>query len=145
MPEHQFKPGDRVTCNPNYVDARYHGVVWTIDRLGPVNAFLNHPAGGVGLKIARTLLTPAQNGDTTTDVALLRPLDLGAVVTVTSPAWRGSPDPHVVLKDNGDTVKLVQLGGNGNRYWPKIPRTWITEIDPAKARAAITAIAGETR
>ncbi|GAB7048393.1 hypothetical protein [Catenuloplanes indicus] len=148
MSEHQFQRGDRVICNPDHVAARYHGIVWTIDRIGPVNAFLTHPHGGVGLKVPPALLLPAPDDTDTTAAAaevVPLPLELGAVVTVASPTWRGGTDPHVVLKDNGDTLRIVRLGGAGNRYWPKIPRAWLTEVNPDRVRASVAAIARESR
>jgi hypothetical protein len=145
MPEHTFTPGDTVICDPAETPPRLHGVVYTIDRFGPVNAILSRVGGGQGLRIHPSSLLPAPTGGTTTTVSVVdlppAPLTLGAAVTVSSPSWKGGTGLHVVLADHGTTVKLVALGGNNHRYWPTVPRVWLTEVD---RDALLTAVAGLT-
>jgi hypothetical protein len=142
MPEHTFRPGDTVICNPAETPPRLHGVVYTIDRFGPVNAILSCVGGGQGLRIHPSSLLPAP-ADGTATVSVVEvppaPLTLGAAVTVSSPRWKGGSGLHIVLADYGHTAKLVELGGNDHRYWPAVPRGWLTEVD---RDALLTAVAG---
>jgi hypothetical protein len=149
MPEHTFTPGDTVICNPAETPPRLHGITYTIDRFGPVNAILSRVGGGQGLRIHPSCLLPAPTDGTYPTVSVVdlppAPLTLGAAVTVSSPSWKGGPGLHVVLADHGPTVKLVELGGNDHRYWPKVPRVWLTEVDRETLRIAVAGLAGEQR
>ncbi|GAB1690715.1 hypothetical protein [Krasilnikovia sp. M28-CT-15] len=135
-----FAVGDRVICNPDETPARYHGIVWTVESKARVNVNLRPVAGGRGLRIHPSALLPAPADGTipptATVVAHRPPLTLGAVVTVASPRWKGSTGLYVVLRDNGDTARLVLLGGDQDRYWPKVPRGWLTEVDRDAVLAA---------
>lgn len=148
MSEHKLAAGGRVICDPAQTPPRLHGVVYVIDRFGPVNAILSRPDGGRGLKIHPSALLPAPvaGAAVVTTVPLpLPPLDLGSVVTVASPRWTGGTELQVVLADYGDTVKLVRLGGNGGRYWPKVPRAWLTPVPADALRDAVAPLTGTAR
>lgn len=45
--------------------------------------------------------------------------------------WRVPDDAiFVVLQDRGDRVKLARAGGgDGTRYWPGVPRAWVTRVE----------------
>ncbi len=142
---HRFDRGDKVICNPAETPPRLHNIVYIIDRFGPVSAFLSRVGGGKGLCIHPNALLPAPGDDAPAAApgaaALVpAPLILGAAVTVSSPRWRGSTGLHIVLADYGATVKLVELGGNDHKYWPRVPRTWLTDVDRGALLAAVAAL-----
>lgn len=139
-----FAIGDRVICNPEETRARFHGIVWTVERIHAVNVDLRSEDGGRRLRIHPSALLPAPaDGDTTaTQVPYRPPLSVGAVVTVSSPRWKGGDHLHVVLTDNGDALRLTMLGGNHNQVWSNVPRGWVTEVDRT---ALVAAVAGLRR
>ena len=142
-PSHPFKPGDRVICDPAETAAKWRGIVWVIEQIHQVNVDLRSSDGSRRLRANPGVLLPAPaDGDTPATVVeppYRPPLVVGTVVTVASPRWSGGTGLHVVLRDNVDTVRIVVLGGDNDRLWPKIPRGWITEVD----RTALhTAVAG---
>ena len=141
---HTFAVGDRVICNPAETSAKFHGTVWTVEKILPVNVALRPVNGGRGLRIHPSALLPAPaDGETAAAVVpYLPPLSIGAVVTVASPRWKGTNDLHVVLRDNIDALQLAVLGGNDNRVWTKVPRGWVTEVDRA---VLLDAVAGLRR
>ena len=139
---HTFAVGDRVICNPAETSAKWHGTVWTVEKIMPVNVVLRPEAGGRGLRILPSALLPAPADGDTAVVPYLPPLSAGAVVTVASPRWKGTDDLHVVLRDSLDSLQLAVLGGNDNRVWSKVPRGWATEVDRA---ALLDAVAGLRR
>jgi hypothetical protein len=140
---HTFAVGDRVICNPAETSARFHGTVWTVEKINRVNVTLHPINGGRGLRIHPSALLPAPTADqtaTAVDVAYPPPLSIGAVVTVASPRWKGTDDLHVVLRDTIDTLQLAVLGGNNNRVWSKVPRGWVTEVSKAALLDAVTGL-----
>jgi hypothetical protein len=140
---HTFAVGDRVICNPAETSARFHGTVWIVEKIMPVNVLLRPVDGGRGLKIHPSALLPGPaDGETAPVAPYLPPLSIGAVVTVASPRWKGTDDLHVVLRDNIDTLQLAVLGGNGNRVWQNVMRGWVTEVDRA---VLLDAVAGLRR
>lgn len=141
---HTFAVGDRVICNPAETSAQWHGIVWTVEKINRVNVVLRPVGGGRGLRIHPSALLPAPaDGETVIAVVPYQPpLSVGAAVTVASPRWKGTADLYVVLADSIDTVRLALLGGNHNRVWPSIPRSWVTEVDRA---ALLDAVAGLRR
>lgn len=142
---HRFTVGDRVICNPAETSAKYHRIIWKIERIRRVNVVLLPVKGGRGLVIHPAALLPAPADGTTaaaTVVPYLPPLSVAAVVTVASARWKGGDDLYVVLNDNGDTLRLAVLGGNHNQVWTKVPRGWVTEVD---RHALLEAVAGLRR
>ncbi|GHJ45873.1 hypothetical protein Cs7R123_32150 [Catellatospora sp. TT07R-123] len=131
MSRNGFNIGDLVVCNPAEVPERWCGIVYRIERFGPVDAILERVGGGRGLRANPTALLPAPAADDTkTTVAMPQPpLPVGTVVTIAGPRWEGGPEPHVILRDGGQAANLAQLGGTDHRYWRRIPRTWLTTID----------------
>lgn len=154
-PQNKPATDTRVIINPD-VSSKYPGVWKVINRL-QVNVVLQRENGvGKNLRIRPEYLLPAPtqtpiNPLTSTaigglteysaaeaivqDVPVYAPLEIGTVVRVAGPSVpkaKLSPDTlMVVLADNtykNNSVKLVELGGNKGRYWPKIPRGYITVV-----------------
>jgi hypothetical protein len=135
----QFKVGDRVKVLDG-LGRQYNGVAFTVDRILPKNVLLKRVDNprGQGLRIDPAYLEalPSDWDPSTVGVPYRvvtdAPLPMGAVVSVKLP----KPNPkmpedllYVVLQDRQDgTVKVCRLGGDGDRYWPKIPRAWLTEV-----------------
>ncbi|GIE90494.1 hypothetical protein [Actinoplanes regularis] len=135
-----FAVGDRVICNPEETPAKYHNTVWIVEKVLPVNVALRPVGGGRGLRIHPSALLAAPNGDTpptVTVVPFCPALSPGAAVTIASPRWKGGNGLHVVLADNIDTIKIALLGGDQHRVWPKVPRSWATEVDTKALLAAV--------
>ena len=138
-----WSAGDRVICNPEETPAKYHGTVWTVEKVLPVNVRLRPVGGGKGLIIHPAALLAAPDGDTPPTAVLVPyrpPLSVGAVVTVASPRWPGGDGLYVVLADKGDTLRLVLLGGENNSVWPKVPRSWASEVDKTALLAAVAGL-----
>lgn len=61
-------------------------------------------------------------------------LHQGTVVKVSGPTWKENPNQlFVVHTDNAyknNSVRLSYLGGR-SAYWPRVPRGYITVVDPA--------------
>jgi hypothetical protein len=138
-----------VICNPAETSPRFHGIVYVVERLARVNAILMPVGGGRGLVIHPSALLPAPTDiDSAADVAAssaaayVAPLSVGTVVTVASPRWRGGTGLFVVLRDDGERASIVRLGGEAGRYWPKIPRGWLTTVDRDQLLAAVTPLTG---
>ncbi|MFF5230256.1 hypothetical protein [Dactylosporangium sp. NPDC000521] len=150
MSEHTVAVGDRVICDPATTPARFHGTVYTVERVDRVNVALAPVAGGPRLRIRPSLLLPAPTGDGAS-VTLVTvappppPLTVGAVVTIADAQWRGNSGPYVVLADNGPTVKVAVLGGDNFKFWPRVARAWVTEVDRDRLLAAFAHLTGGTR
>jgi hypothetical protein len=141
---HPFAVGDRVICNPAEISAKYHGIVWKIERINRVNVVLRPvEGGGRGLVIHPAALLPAPADGSipaSTVIPYEPPLSVGAVVTVASARWKGGDHLYSVLGDNGDTLCLAMLGGNHNQIWSKVPRGWATEVDRTALLAAVAGL-----
>jgi hypothetical protein len=92
--------------------------------------------GGRGVRVKPDVLQPAPTGPaqtaSTADVVPYQaPVDAGAIVTVAGPGWtQPAQQLYVVLRDKGDHVAIVKLGGDDGRYWPRVPRATLTVVDP---------------
>lgn len=122
-----FKKGDRVRVN----HPKYPGV-WTVDRVGPVNAVLR-PEGGVGnlLRCPQSLLldTDAPPTVTAAEWSGTRFFDLGEIVRIPSGEFAGT---YVVTRDTGgDKVNVALLGGDGGRYVRAL-RGSLVKVDPSE-------------
>jgi hypothetical protein len=138
-----FAVKDLVIVNPLYARSWDRGVVYRVTRILPINIEVEPIGGGRKLRAnpdlfqhAPTGTTPAGNipagAATVTTVPLLAPLWPASVVTVAGPGWRQPAEQlWVVLRDKGDTVSIAKLGADAGRYFPKVPRTFLTVIDPA--------------
>lgn len=68
------------------------------------------------------------------------PITLGAVFTVPAGVLRGvTPNTLlVVIGTNGEAYKAARLGGDGDRYFPKVARAAMTEVPAAELAARLT-------
>lgn len=57
-------------------------------------------------------------------------LDVGTVVTVEHPKFKPADLYVVIGSSRKGGNRLVKLGGDGGRYWPSIPTTLCTVVDP---------------
>lgn len=132
-----FQVGDLVVINAMYARRGQEDQVYKVTKLLPVNVQIQPVVGGRGIIIHPSGLQPAPADRVTqvTEVGVpyMPMLYAGTVVTVSGPGWRQSTtDLYVVLTEKVDgKVKIVKLGGEDGRYWPGIPRTYLTVVDPA--------------
>lgn len=132
----KWKKGDEVIVKAEYARGQDIGVVYVVDRLGPVNVVVLPKGGGRGLRIQPDMLDPAPAGGTRSDVAAVQtvpyyePLNPGQVVTVSGPGWN-QPEGQlyvVLLQRNPDKVPLAVLGGQSNgNYWT-VRRSLVTPV-----------------
>lgn len=129
------RKGDRVVFLPEFGRATDVGRVYVVDRIMPVNVVILPEGGGRGVRVKPFMIGPAPVGGTPAAtsqiVAYFPPLWPGQVVSVAGPGWR---EPEHVLfvvlgdRDNNKT-RLAKLGGDEGRYWPKVPRSFITVVE----------------
>jgi hypothetical protein len=82
---------------------------------------------------AAGLLLAAYDGPEIPEAAPLPLLHVGTAVRVEAGHKLDASKPHVVLGMKADGgVKLVVLGGDAGRYYPSIPRQWLTELTAAE-------------
>jgi len=144
---------DLMIVNPG-ITTRYPGL-WRVERLLQVNVVLTPvrregdtyvPTGGRNLRIRPEYLLPApatSEDDTTQAAAVLikiaDPLHVGQVVTVADITHRIPAETlYVVLRDRGETVSLVKLGGDNGTYWPRVPRAWVNPYSAAALEDLLT-------
>ncbi|WP_328384250.1 hypothetical protein OHQ88_34035 (plasmid) [Micromonospora zamorensis] len=134
-PTHSFNRNDLVVIQPDYARVIDRGVIYKVVRLLPVNIEIMPVGGGKAWRVAPHQIQPAPTGaqaivDT---IPYQPPLHSGQVVTVAGPGWKEPAEKlWVVLKEKGDgKVSLALLGGAGGRYWPSVPRGWITPVEIA--------------
>lgn len=133
-----FAIGDLVIIDPQVATPAYLGKVYRVTRLLKVNVVIEPVGGGRGVRVKPDLLQPAPTDTAQTTptsaaevVPYQAPLDAGAVVTVAGPRWTQPADQlYVVLRDKGDRVSIVKLGGDDGRYWPRVPRAMLTVVEP---------------
>jgi hypothetical protein len=133
-----FKVGDKVKVMDAVAGRQYLGVGFEVERVLVKNVVLKRLDGvGRGLRVDPSYLEPLpadwhQNSvGVSYSVPLDAPLDAGTVVEVVrSPSNKLAVGTLcVVLQDKLDgNVKLTKLGGDGGRYWPKVPRAWLMEV-----------------
>lgn len=111
-----FNVGDTVTVS----GGKFPGV-WTVTKLNPVN--INLVQNGRRLKAHPSYLTKTDGTAPVEAVDIPDPLDIGAVVTL-----QGKSGFFVVIKESADRVNVVQLGGDGGRYW-RTTRSGVTKVD----------------
>ncbi|MBM0201827.1 hypothetical protein JNW90_00990 [Micromonospora sp. STR1s_5] len=138
MPEsrnHRFKKDDLVVIHADYARVIDRGVIYKIVRLLPVNIEIVPAGGGKAWRVAPHQIEPAPTGaQATVDIVpFLPPLHCAQVVTVAGPGWKEPAEKlWVVLKEKADgKVSLALLGGDRGRYWPSVPRRWITPVEIA--------------
>lgn len=136
--------GDSVLIKPEHLtgakNARWIGVVFEVIETKIVNLTLRSPEG-TRMTCRREYLAKVDPRNPP-PAALLSPphaetipfqapLDPGALVTVSSPRWKEPEGVYVVLRSDFErnTSSLAPLGGGGGRYWNRVPRTWLTEVE----------------
>ncbi len=150
--------GSRVIIKPECdAELEYTGVVFEVVDHQRVNIdikALGEGAKRLGrkakLRLNPDLVTAAPDGydDHTTATATLvpyyEPIPLGAVFTVKAGALRGVSESTllVVLDVNRQVYKAARLGGDDNRYFPKVARAAMTVV-PFDQIAAHLAAAGK--
>jgi hypothetical protein len=131
--------GSRVIINPAVdADQRYSGVVFTvIEHLRTYVLVQDVPSAGRKVRVKPAHLLPAPDTGGLPAVAIVEeyqpPLPVGAVFTVTGGAL-GCLDETallVVIGVNGLAYKAALLGGNNDRYWPKVARAAMRPVDMA--------------
>lgn len=138
-----FAVKDLVIINPLYAQPWDRGVIYRVTRVLRVNIEVEPTGGGRKLRAnpvmflhAPTDTTPERSDQagaaTATTVPLLPTLWPASVVTVAGPGWRHPAGQlWVVLRDKGDTASIAKLGADAGRYFPKVPRGFLTAVDPA--------------
>lgn len=139
----RFFPGDKVTPNPNAfgVPAQTIGRVFTVEKVNPRNLRCSADDGGRGINFPAELLLPASDADASKIHVPYRPPAVyvapGTIVTMQGGFFKHGitpTTPLIVVKDSGDKVNVVQLGGDEGRYI-RVPkeliehrtREWLTE------------------
>lgn len=138
----------RVVIADDVATANRRGVVYIVTKHLTTNVEIRpeNPASPAGGRINPLHLRPAPTtpGDaptaptaTTTVVPYLPPLHHATVATVDGPTWKQPREwLWVVLGQStsrrGDKYRIARLGGaSGTGYW-RVPRSWITPIDPER-------------
>lgn len=122
----EFLPGE---------GGKWAGVRFKVHKMLQVNVELEIPGTTRKLRARPWALrrvtdaSPPSSGAVVTTVPYLPSLDTGTFVRVAGAGWRQPADEvYVVLRDNVTTVRLVLAGGQGGRYWPKVPRSYCTPV-----------------
>lgn len=139
-----FNIGDLVIVAPLHQRPADRGVVYRVTKIMKVNILVEPVGGGRALRARPELFEPAPataaepgSGAPTAEVTffpVLPTLWQGTVVTIAGPGWRQPADDlFVVLRDKVDKVSVTRLGGvDGARYYPSVPRSYVTAIDPTR-------------
>lgn len=138
-----FAIGDEVTADPALFGAGVAGIVYVIAKV-PVGArgvnYVARPKGnptGRGVKgpaYALRPYDPTAPAAAATVIPYIPTPEMGTVVTVTGLRDEKDGALFVVLGDakKPNAVRLVRLGGDNGRYYPAIPVTRVTVVDPAR-------------
>lgn len=148
----RYNVGDRFTVRPDLFPRGCHGVVYVVTSVPKGSRGVNYtgaPADGVGrgVRAPEYAMRPYVEGEQPepepSPLATLAAMpDVGALVTVKSDApTRSVPKGplYIVLgaaRNHIDAVRLVRLGGDGGRYYTRVPVAWLTVIDPTTVRVA---------
>lgn len=129
-----FEVEDRVIVDPGLQRRQDRGVVYLVKEILPVNVVIEPEGGGRRQRINPAYLLPAPERSSDAAFIPFEPLLWpGTVVRADrAPAVVKIPTDQlfVVLsdRDGGLAYKLAYLGGNEGRYWPKVPRSWLTVV-----------------
>lgn len=130
---------DLVTIHPDCARNPAEGSrVWRITKLPTGGRGVNYtatPLDGGRPMLGRASLWKPYAGNHDAALAAARPAParpvLGAVVTVSGPNWKQPLETRWVVLGTGDTTaKLAKLGGDDNRFWPRIPLSYLATVDP---------------
>ncbi|MEK6443579.1 hypothetical protein [Pseudonocardia sp. T1-2H] len=138
-----FFPQDLVTIRPQFRGKLPATAVYRVIDVpgGRRTSYLIEDVASSGrVKVPGAAYLEAHSGPVPAAAELLPPLTLGATVFAEAGHKIPAEPPYVVLgtKPNGD-VKIVRLGGDGNRFWTA-PRRCLREVTPAEALAALAAL-----
>jgi len=132
-----YRVGDVVEFIPG-TSARRAGWRFRVKKIMQVNVQLEVPGETRGLRADREIVRrcpgaeprrPGVSAAEATPIAYHPPLVTGQFVTVAGPGWKQPLDViYSVIRDNVENVKLVRAGGEGGRYWPKVPRAYCTPV-----------------
>ncbi|GGK31393.1 hypothetical protein GCM10010124_25170 [Pilimelia terevasa] len=144
MADGDIRAGDLVVLDSRYGRRKDQGVVFEVTDVvggkvdavsvvggrkagGPPQAFRPAPADLVAA--ARTKAAAAPDAAN---------IDLGSVVTICGRGWKQPVEVlWVVIRRNGDEhADVARLGGDGGRYWPKIPITAMRLTTPPQPAPA---------
>ncbi len=138
----RFAVGDLVVVSPLHERPAERGVVYRVTKVLQVNIDVVPVRGGRGLRAHPDLFLPApadavaalgDAGKATNEVETVPLLPTLWQATIAGPGWSHPKDQlWVVLRDKIDKVSVAKLGGvDGSRYYPKVPRSYVTAVDPA--------------
>lgn len=133
--------GTQVIINPN-IFPKYTGIQYRVHSHQVKNVTVE-PVSGVGKKvrIRPNYLLPNDGAQivgvpVVTDVPMYEPLNIGTIVKVEGPGFKDSHKLFVVLADNtykNNSVKLGFLGGETGKYYPSVPRSFVTKLSLTEA------------
>lgn len=133
--------GTQVIINPN-IFPKYAGIQYRVHSHQVKNVTVE-PVNGIGKKvrIRPGYLLPNDGAQIVgapmvTDVPMYEPLNIGSIVKVEGPGFKDSHKLFVVLADNtykNNSVKLGFLGGETSKYYPSVPRSFITKLSLTEA------------
>lgn len=132
-----FTVGDIVRPLPMFTNANFAGR-YRITKVNPKTYRLEPLTSGRPVRAQHEMVEAApeeEKGGLTRveieDVPILPPVCMGQVVSVEGPGWkRPASELYVVIAERADgRVKIVRLGGDDGRYWPKVPRELLTVVD----------------
>lgn len=131
-----YKIGDLVKVRDEFARQMHRGQVYRVTKTLKVNILVEPIGGGRSMRGNPELFEPAPEStaaavERTPFLPLLSP---GEVVTVAGPGWKQPADRYYVVihQGNDQKVKIAELGGDGGRYWPSVPRTMITVVNRAR-------------
>lgn len=132
------KVNDLVVIDDAFAPGHVAGVVFRVTKVNKVTVDLEPVTGGRGVRtgMAVRLATDEEiaAGNAAATVVPLTPLLAeGNIVTVTGSRKIPADALYVVLRVSADAaVNLVKVGGDGGRYWSKVPASMCTIVDPAR-------------
>lgn len=129
-----IRVGDYVKIDDELVTRTTRNVVFQVTGIRPSGANSVELTPCTGGPLARADMSMLVKTDKPTDSPILEPLNVGALVTVSGSGWKEPVGGlYVVVKVELDgRSKLFPLGGDDRgRYWSKIPRNYLTVIDPS--------------
>ena len=147
MPE--FAVGDKFTVDPDAgFPASCIGVVYAVTHVPTGKRQINYqgtPVDGRGRGVRAPEWTMRRYVEGETPLpsraeAYVPPPTAGALVRIKPDAPSTSVPKGVLFvvmgpaRNHLDAVKLVRLGGDGGRYWPRVPNAWLDVLDASRVR-----------
>ena len=136
-----WKVNDRVMIHPDVVTPEFRGVVFEVIELPKGSRGVNYRMRDLTTqKVLRCrgdlLIEAPAEGSSGPDAVRLSlqafedPIHIGEVVTISGLGWKQpAQNLYVVLSQRSDgQYKVARLGGDNDRYYPKIPRSMLTRV-----------------